>query len=309
MPVFSSDKDIKFALALGGGGARGLSHLGVLQVLDREGLQPDVIVGTSVGSIMGASYALHPDALEVTRRGLSYLKGDSFSNNPFRKVLFHSENVESGFFRSVVQSIKKSYVFSSLLRKPAIFDSERLFNVICDVIPDVTFADTKIPFAVPAIDIRSGQEILITEGSIRKALLASCSLPGFFPPVEHQGMLLMDAGVIGPVPVSACRQFKPRVLAAVDISNQLESVDAINIGLDAIMRVESIAGRRINDMELSDADIVIQPETGQKDWSDFSDLDELVDNGVIAAKAHVAKIRELLHGKRFTRLWRAAGSV
>ena len=302
-------KDVKLALALGGGGARGLSHLGVLQILDREGIRPDVIVGTSVGSIVGACYALHPDGLEVTRRGLAYLKSDAFSNNPFRKVLFNSEDVEQGFIRSWVMSIKKGYVFSSLLRKPSIFDGKKLYDLICDLVPDVTFDETEIPFAVPAIDIRSGEEVLITEGSLRTALLASCSLPGFFPPVEHMGMSLMDAGVISPVPVSACRTFEPKVLVAIDISNQLERVEKINIGLDAILRVEAIAGRRINDMELSDADVVIQPEVGNKVWSDFSDLDELVAEGLKAGKENINKVRELYYQKKFTRLWKSAGSV
>lgn len=298
-------EEVKFALALGGGGARGLSHLGILQTFDREGLQPDLIIGTSIGSIVGAAYCLHPDGLEVTRRALAYLKGDSFANNPFRKVLFHSEDVEQNFLSSWIQSIKKSYVFSSLIRKRSIFDGRRLLAVICDMIPDVTFADTKIPFAVPAIDIRSGEEVLICEGPIRPALLASCSLPGFFPPVEHEGRLLMDAGVIGPVPVSACRRRDPKLLVAVDISNQLEFVENVDIGLDAIMRVEAIAGRRINDIELEKADIVIQPEVGQKVWSDFSDLDELVERGIHVAKQHIPEIRERLFASQRSKLWKA----
>jgi len=293
-------------VALGGGGVRGLAHLGVLQVLDREGIKVDQVVGTSVGSIIGAAYSLYPDGLEVTRRGLAYLRGESFRTNPFKKVLFHSDNVEQNFFRSLVHNIKKGYVFSSLIRKPSIFKSERLYNVISEVIPDVEFKDCQIPFAVPAIDIRSGNEVLLREGSLRKALLASCSLPGFFPPVEHEGMLLCDAGVISPVPVSACRSFDTKVLVAVDISTKLDTLEKVEIGLDAILRVEAIAGGRINDMELELADVLIQPNTGQKEWSDFSDLDRLIESGLDSAKAKVSDIRELLSKK--TRFWKTAGS-
>lgn len=284
---------IKINLALGGGGARGLAHLGVLQVLDREGIGIDHVFGTSIGSIVGGSYALHPDGLELTRRALAFLRGDSFRHNPFKKVLFHSDDVEVNFFRSVIRNIKKSYVFSSLIRKPSIFTSSRLYEVICDMIPDVDFTATQIPFSVPAIDIRSGKEIVISDGSMRKALLASCSLPGFFPPVEHEGMLLMDAGVISPVPVSAARKASPYPLIAVDISSQLEVVDNVDIGLDAIMRVEAIAGKRINDSELELADVVIRPEVGGKDWSDFSDLEELIESGIRAAKDALPTIRDL----------------
>jgi NTE family protein len=302
-------KKYKLALALGGGGARGLSHLGFLQGLDRDGLAPDLIIGTSVGSIVGASYALHPDGLELTRRALAYLKGSGFADNPFRKVLFHSVDVEQSYFRSMIQSIKKSYVFSSLIRKPSIFGSERLYDVICDLVPDAEFKDTQIPFAVPAIDIRSGEEVLITEGSLRKALLASCSLPGFFPPVEYGDKLLVDAGVIGPVPVSACRAYNPKVLVAVDISTQLAPLVSIDIGLDAIMRVELIAGRRINEMELRQADLVIRPPVGQKVWADFTDLDLMVESGLAEAKKHSATIRELLFSRKPFRPSRATGAV
>ena len=297
----------KINLALGGGGARGLAHLGVLQVLDREGIEVDHVVGTSIGSIVGGSYALHPDGLELTRRALAYLRGDSFKHNPFKKVLFHSEDVEVNFFSSIIRSIKKSYVFSSLIRKPSIFPSERLYDVICDMIPDVDFAETQILFSVPAIDIRSGQEIVITDGPLRKALLASCSLPGFFPPVEHDGMLLMDAGVISPVPVSAARKASTYPLVAVDISSQLEIVDNVDIGLDAIMRVEAIAGKRINDSELELADVVIRPEVGCKDWSDFSDLNELVESGVRATKEALPTIRDVI-ASRCRRAWKTPES-
>ncbi len=296
----------RLSLALGGGGARGLAHLGVLQALDRENIPIDSIVGTSIGSIVGAAYALHPDSLEITRRALAYLRGDSFKNNPFRKVLFHSEDVEVNFFRSIFKSIKKSYVFSSLIRKPAIFTSERLFEVICDLLPDANFEDTQIPFAVPAIDIRSGNEVLLSNGPIRKAVLASCSLPGFFPPVQYDDMLLMDAGVVSPVPVTAGLECSPRVLVAVDISPELEVVDKIDIGLDAIMRVETIAGKRINEAELEKADVVIQPAVGGKKWSDFSGLEELIEGGINATKSHLRRINELLAARPRRRFWKTS---
>ena len=292
---------------MGGGGVRGLAHLGVLQVLDREGIKPDRIVGTSVGAIIGAAYSRYPDGLEVTRRGLAYLRGESFRTNPFKKVLFNSDNVEQNFFRSLVRNIKKGYVFSSLIRKPAIFKSERLYNVISELIPDVEFKDCQIPFAVPANHIRSGNEVLLTEGSLRKALLASCSLPGFFPTVEHEGMLLCDAGVISPVPVTGCRSYDPRVLVAVDISTKLQPIEKIEIGLDAILRTELIAGGRINELELEKADVVIQPPTGQKEWSDFSGLDRLIESGLDVTREKIPQIRELLD-KKSHRFWKTAGS-
>src|SRR2546426_1240489 len=279
-------------VVLGGGGSRGLSHLGVLQVLEREGIPLHSIVGTSVGAIVGCSYALDPDATGVTRRALAYLKSSAFRSATFKKVLLKSQSMETNFFKNLFSGIQKSYVFSNLLRKPSIFPAERLEEVIADLVPDKDFSDTLIPFAVPALDIRSGREVLITKGSLRKAVLASCSLPGFFPPVELDGMLLADAGVIGPVPVNAAAaEFKPSFIVAVDITSQLDEAPIGMRGLDAILRVEAIAGKRLNDIELSSAHVVIRPQVGKKYWSDFSEFDELISQGIQAAEEKLPEVQ------------------
>jgi NTE family protein len=289
----------KLCLALGGGGARGLSHLGVLQVLERERVAFDGILGISAGALVGAAYALHPDGLEITRRALAYLKSDAFRGDIFRKVLFRSDEVQRNVLGALLRNIKKGYIFSNLLRREAIFPTQRLEGVVNDLIPDRTFEDTRIPFAVPAIDVRSGEEVLLTEGSLRKAVLASCSLPGFFPPVEHQGMLLADAGIIGPVPVGAARRkFPGASVIAVDISQRIERIERIDLGIEALLRMESVAGKRLNDLELSLADLVIHPEVGERCWSDFSAIEELVTCGIEAAESQMLKIRRLIAERR-----------
>ena len=295
-------------VVLGGGGSRGLSHLGVLQVLEREGIPLHSIVGTSVGAIVGSSYALDPDATGVTRRALAYLKSSAFRSATFKKVLLKSQSMETNFFKNLFSGIQKSYVFSNLLRKPSIFPAERLEEVIADLVPDKNFSDTLIPFAVPALDIRSGREVLITKGSLRKAVLASCSLPGFFPPVELDGMLLADAGVIGPVPVNAAAaEFKPSFIVAVDITSQLDEAPIGMRGLDAILRVEAIAGKRLNDIELSSAHVVIRPQVGKKYWSDFSEFDELISQGIQAAEEKLAEVQAHFKKKLFG-FWKTTAS-
>jgi NTE family protein len=285
----------KVCLVLGGGGARGLSHLGVLQVLEREGVPIDCIVGTSVGAVVGAVYALEPNAKEVTRRALSYFKSDAFRNNTFKRVVLKSEDVEQNFFKNLFSGIRKSYVFSNLLRKRSIFPGERLYELIADLVPDKQFSDVKVPFAVPALDIRSGSEVFITTGPLRRAVYASCSLPGFFPPVEMGEMLLADAGTIGPVPVGAAvDHFQPSATVAVDITSRLDQCAYAARGLDAILRVEAIACKRFNEIELQKADIVISPQVGAKFWSDFSDFDALVEQGIQAADAKVPELQALL---------------
>jgi NTE family protein len=271
----------------------------VLQVLERERIAIEAMVGTSAGAIVGAAYALHPDAMELTRRALGYLTSDSFRGDIFKKVLFRSSDVERNFVGALLRNIKKGYIFSNLLRKPAIFTADRLFEVICDLIPDRKFEDTRIPFAVPAVDVKRGVEVLLDQGSLRKALLASCSLPGFFPPVEYDGMLLADAGMIGPVPVEAARRrFAPAAVIAVDISPRIDSIAGLDLGIEGLLRMEAIASKRWNDRELALADVVIHPEVGEKSWSDFTDLESLVSGGMTAAEERLPEMRRLLAEER-----------
>lgn len=287
------EKTDKTCVVLGGGGARGLSHLGVLQVLAREGIPLDCLVGTSAGAVVGAAYAVEPHADSLVENSLEYFRSDASRRGSFKQVLLKSEDAEQNFFNNLISSIRKSYVFTTLIRRPSIFPSETLQEVIADLVPDKDFSDTRIPFAVPALDIRTGEEVLIREGSLRQAVLASCSLPGFFPPVEFDGRLLVDAGVIGPVPVKASQCFNPDIVIAVDISSHLDDFSDVSRGLDAILRVEAIACGRLNDLELAEANVVIRPQVGDKYWSDFSGLGDLVAEGARATERQLEILRQL----------------
>jgi len=289
----------KICLVLGAGGVRGLSHLGVLQVLEREGIPIDYLVGTSAGSIVGAAYALEPDAMEITRRALEYFGGEEFERSSFSALIPDSRGPQPGLVQNVINGVRKGYVFSNLLRKQSILPGEKMSVMIDSLLPDLDFKDTKIPFAIPALDLKTGDDVLITRKSIRQAVIAGCAIPGFFPPVEYNDRLLTDSGIVCPVPVSAAlKEFKPDVLIAVDIMNRIEKKEDFPHGLDVLLRSESIACSRLNAQEISKADIVIRPEVGQIYWSDFNELDSLVSEGAAAAQGQVSEIRKIIRRKR-----------
>ena len=289
----------KVCLVLGGGGVRGLSHLGVLQVLEREGIPIDYLVGTSAGSIVAAAYAIHPDAMEITRRALEYFGGEEFSRNSFSSLIPGSQDPNPGLVQNVINGLRKGDGFSNLLRKESILPGDKMSKMIESLVPDLDFTDTKIPLAVPALDLKTGDDVLITRKSIRHAVLAGCSIPGFFPPVEYNDRLLTDSGIVCPVPVSAARaEFKPDILIAVDIMNRIEKEEDFPRGLDVLLRSEAIACSRLNAREILKADIVIRPEVGQIYWSDFSELESLVNEGAAATKSQVGEIRRVIRRKR-----------
>lgn len=288
----------KVVLALGGGGSRGLAHLGVLQALEEADIPVHGIVGTSVGSIVGAAYAVNPDAKALTESSLAYVRSPDFMKDQFRRLMFGANDVDQNFLQTVFASIKRSLTFSSLIRKRAIFEGDRLRGVVDDLVADKQFEELQIPFAVPAIDLIPPMEVLLTTGSLREAVTASCSLPGFFPPIEKDGMLLADVGVIGCVPVHAARQLvSGAIVIAVDISSELDSIEAIDKGWEAIMRVESIASKKLSELELSAADVVLRPDCGHKYWSDFSGLDAMVESGRRAVSERLEEIHSKLNAK------------
>ena len=289
----------RVCLVLGGGGVRGLSHLGVLQVLESAGIPIDYLVGTSAGSIVGAAYAIQPDAERVTARALEYFSGEEFASSSFSSLIPGSKDPHPGLVQNVINGVRKGIAYSNLLRKASVLPGEKMSEMIASLLPDADFTDTKIPFAVPTLDLKTGEDVLITRKSIRQAVVAGCSIPGVFPPVEYNDRLLVDSGIVCPVPVSAARkEFEPDLLIAVDILNRIESEEEFPHGLDVLLRSETIACSRLNAQEISKADIVIRPEVGQIYWSDFSELDSLVDEGAAAARKQVDGIRRFIRRKR-----------
>ena len=289
----------RVCLVLGGGGVRGLAHLGVLQVLESEGIPIDYLVGTSAGAIAGAAYAIDPDAERITGRALEFFGGDEFASSSFSSLIPGSKDPHPSLVQNVINGVRKGIVYSNLIRKPSVLSGEMMSGMIASLLPDVDFTDTRIPFAVPTLDLKTGEDVLITRKSIRQAVVAGCSIPGFFPPVEYNDRLLTDSGIVCPVPVSAARrEFEPDLLIAVDILNRIDEKEDFPHGLDVLLRSEHIACSRLNEQETSKADIVIRPEVGQIYWSDFSELDSLVDEGASAARKQVDEIKRLIRRKR-----------
>ena len=287
----------KVVLALGGGGSRGLAHLGVVRVLEREGVPIDGIVGTSVGSILGASYGLHPHADELVESTLTYLRSERFMNDSFRRMMFGANDAEQNMLQVFIKNVVRGFRFTHLIRRPSILPGEKLREVVQEFVGENSFDDLKIPFAVPTIDLREPREVLLSHGPLLDAVTASCSIPGFFPPVELDGMLLADVGVISSVPVEAAREMIPGALViAVDLSRDLETIEEIPRGWDSILRCESIAGRKLTELALEQADIVIRPEIGEKFWSDFSDLEKIIAAGEQETEAHLEDIQARLRG-------------
>jgi NTE family protein len=281
------------ALVLGGGGARGLAHIGVVKAMEESGVPIDMIVGTSVGALGAGAYAMDPDWKHVREKSFAFLRSKGFAK--YGKGLTDSA---TGQKKRPPHRIKmfllKWGALTALLARRSLFPHKKLRDGIEHVIPDATFADTTIPAAFVALDLKSAKEVVLRTGSLRKAALASASLAGFFPPVTIGDWQLVDPSPVSSVPVSIARSLGAAGVIAVDIRSRVLPSEGIDSGADAVFRVAAMASERSNDVLVQSADVVIAPDVAKTYWSDFHNLDGHVEEGERAALEVMPAIRDLL---------------
>jgi NTE family protein len=286
----------KICLALGGGAARGLAHLGVLKVFEDEKVPIDMIAGTSLGALIGCMYASNPDASHWIRSVDQYLR--SFRSRKtrlkFLKKLEEPSNNHWGFFSDMAFLLRKGYFWGVTATKSAFIGEKEYQDLIYPLIPDISFEETRIPFGCVATDIRNGKRVMYTTGRLRTAISASCALPGIFPPVRDNGMSLIDGGWVERVPVLCARDMGADIVIAVDVSSDVTTFEEKS-GLDIVLRADAVTRIYLNQILASQADLVIHPAVGTKHWADFSNAKDLVTTGQNAAQEKMIAIRTLIH--------------
>ena len=266
----------KVGLALGGGGARGFAHIGVLEILQEEGIPLDMIAGTSAGGVVGAIYAQGKDATLIRNMfvGLDWKKLVALADLTLPK---------SGFIRG-----KKIRDFLELILGG-----------------DIRFSDLKIPLACVATDITTGEEVVIDQGSVLEALRASISIPGIFAVVKWKGRYLVDGGLVNPVPVSVLRRAGVDCTIAVNVQPDIKeiayqadkertkSLKEPNI-FSVIVQSFQIAQSFRYRSAMEDADLVILPKVAHIGIGDFHRAEECIEQGKLAAQESVLKLRKRL---------------
>jgi NTE family protein len=288
----------KVCLALGGGAARGLAHLGVLKVFEDAKLQVDFIAGTSLGALIGGLYATQPDATYWIDRVEQYLR--SFRSRKTRLEFIRrleQPNHDHGFFADMANLVRKGLFWGVTATKPAFISEAEYEDFLNPLIPDVSIEDAKIPFGCVATDIRNGKRVVFTSGSLRTAVRASCALPGIFPPVSDGGMLLVDGGWIERVPVLCAQNLGADVIIAVDVSSEISTFEDTS-GLDIVLRADAVTRVFLNELLLEEADVFIHPDVGSVHWADFSAPRELIRHGERAALDALMDVRTaILHAE------------
>ncbi len=290
----------KIALALGGGGARGCAHIGVIKVLAEAKIPIDMITGTSIGAVIGSIYAKTQDAIKVEERFQQFLKSEAYHKSGLD--LFKRKEPVENFFGQVAKSVKERVVINIAQSKPSMVSSKRLQIAMDFLIPEGRIEKTRIPFYPVASNLETGERVVFKDGDLRTIVGASACIPGFVPPSEVNGALLVDGSVVCPIPVGPARELGAEIVIAVDVGQDLNTHPDLDNVINIIFQTNHMTARHYNLQLLKMADVVIRPNVGLVHWSEFKLLDYMIEEGEKVAATALTQIRKVINKK--SRFWR-----
>ena len=247
----------RIGLALGGGAARGFAHIGVIQVLEEAGIRPDLVVGTSAGSLVAALYAAGRSGAELAR---------------------------------VALMMDESAITDWSVPGRGLIRGEALARYVREQTGGRTIEQLSMPLGIVATDLDNGAGVLFQRGDVGAAVRASSAVPAVFQPVLIAGREYVDGGLVSPVPVRFARQMGADLVIAVDISSPPDG-NATGDPFKMLLQTFAIMGKSINQLELKDADIVIRPRLLGVSSADFTARKRAIESGREAALAGLANLR------------------
>ena len=261
--VVKPAKPPKIGLALGGGAARGFAHIGVLQVLEEQGIKPDLIVGTSAGSLAATLYAAGKTPTEMA---------------------------------DLAMNMDESSITDWMFPGRSLMKGEALAKFVRASTANMQIENMRLPLGIVATDLNSGQPILFQRGDAGTAVRASSSVPGVFQPVKIGAREYVDGGLVSPVPVRYAKQMGADLIIAVDISSIPEG-QPTKSAIDILMQTFNIMGHSISQYELKEADVVMRPKLAGIGSSDFSQRRLSILAGREAALTVLAQLKEKIQTK------------
>jgi NTE family protein len=250
-------KPPRIGLALGGGAARGFAHIGVIQVLEEQGIRPQLVAGTSAGSLVAALYAAGRSGQELA---------------------------------AMAQTMDESALTDWSFPGRGMIRGEALAKYVRAQTGGISIEQMKLPLGIVATDLADGQPILFQRGDVGSAVRASSAVPAVFQPVKIGGREYVDGGLVAPVPVRYARQMGADLVVAVDISSPPDG-GATGDAVHVLLQTFAIMGRSINRLELKDADVVIRPALVGVASADFTARMKAIQSGREAAQAMLPALR------------------
>ena len=252
----------KIGLALGSGGLRGMAHLGVLQVLEKEQIKIDYIAGCSIGSMVGALYCVGHDTDMLIK---------------------------------LAQQIKTRHVIDFAVPKMGIFSGNKILEIMELLTKKCEFKDLKIPLHIVATDLNKGETVILNSGSVSKAVRASISVPGVFVPYELNDRVLVDGAVLNPTPTDVVFSMGADVVIAVDLSQAYTNFPLRNMFDIMIKSIDIMENELIKNRQNKSDVILLRPNVAHIPPSSFAHIEESVELGRTCAKEMLPALYQLLN--------------
>lgn len=258
--IFPPAQPAKIAIVLGAGASRGFAHIGVLKILESRNIPIHMVVGTSVGSLVGCLYAFGHDAYKLQALAMTVARDD----------LVDLTLPDNGFVKG-----------------------EKLENYVNNLVGGYPIERFRIPFHSVATDIQTGEEMVFGTGNAGMAVRASCSIPGVFKPVRISEKTYVDGGLVNPLAVDIARRYGADVVIAVDISSSQDQTVPQGT-IDTILKSVDIMHSKISRLQIPKADVLIRPDVGHIGASDFAQRHAAILEGEKAALAAMPAIQAVL---------------
>jgi len=283
----------KLGLALGGGGARGLAHVGVLKVLERENIKIHSITGCSMGAVIGGLYCYLGSAKKLESLVYDTLTSPAIKHLDFDQYSENNEKKDTGIFERLVDYVEERVAAIKAINDFSLIGEEDT-NEIFNLIPDVEIKDLSVKFSAIATDLISGEEVNFSEGNLRQILKASSAIPGIFPPVKIGEMFLVDGGTSESIPVGKVKEVGADRIIAIDVTRSLRDSFRVNNAVEVVYRSADIATFHLSLERLGEADLIIRPNVGKLSWSKFNDIKNIIKMGEIETEKMLPEINKLI---------------
>ena len=291
-----SQGEPKIGLVLSGGGAKGLAHIGVLKVIDSLGITIDYVGGTSMGAIIGGLYSAGYSGHELDSIFKSINISELIQDNVPRvaKAFYEKEDAERYALSLPFDDFRISF-------PEGISRGEHVYNEFVRLLYHVKdiedFNNLPIPFVCIATDIETGKPVLLDNGYLPQAIMASGTLPSLFEPSEVDGRILIDGGIVNNYPIDEIKAKGAQIIVGVDVQDTLAQREDLSSAMDILVQINNY--RTVKDMtqKIAKTDVYLKPNIEDFSVIDFDKRDDIIKNGEIEAKKHIEDLDKII-GKR-----------
>lgn len=292
LALVSTSSIAKTGLVLSGGGAKGFAHIGILKEIDKRNIKIDYIAGTSMGCIIGALYALGYSAKDLERICMDQDWADTFNDKPIRKYVPMYEKDESErYVGSFSISKGKSFLPTGIISGQKIY--MRLAELTWNYQDVSDFNKLPIPVWCVATDLENGDAVMLNRGSIAEAMRASMSIPSIFDPVNIDGRVLVDGGIVNNLPVSVVKKMGADTVIASDVSGGLYKKEELGSFFDVIEQVVMLNNYKNREQERKQANILFKIDTSGYSLASFDDVNELISRGEKSTQPYLKELDKL----------------